>query len=122
MNVKSICLLLLLGAPAACDGWAISPPRRVVRRQHGCRAVARRRRRKQRSMIRKGLLVGAAGAAVAGGAAVVAGAGAAAALSRLNDREVYEPPPGSMGEFVVPVPPPAIIPTAVLPLFCCDAF
>ncbi|KAL7554628.1 hypothetical protein ACHAWF_018130 [Thalassiosira exigua] len=79
---------LLLCLAGAANGWSVCSPKRIIRRS-----------------IKKGLIAGAAAggaAVVAGTAATAAGAvGAAVVFNQINNRDVFEPAPGSMSDRVV---------------------
>ena len=81
MKIHSAIALCLLGATV--NGWSVCSPKRAIKRS-----------------IKKGILVGGA-AVVAGTATIAIGAvGAAVVVNQLNNGDVYEPAPGSMGEFI----------------------
>ena len=83
MKITSAFLLCLVGV---ADGWILSPRRACIKR------------RIKKSIVKKGLI----GASVGGVALVTTGAvGAAVVYNQINNREVYEPAPGSMSEYFI---------------------
>mmetsp|Transcript_2510 Transcript_2510/g.5330 ORF Transcript_2510/g.5330 Transcript_2510/m.5330 type:complete len:462 (-) Transcript_2510:35-1420(-) len=94
MKITSAIILCLFGS---ANGWAVCSPKTIIRK-----SIKRSIKRSIKKSFKKGFIVGAA---TAGGAAVVAGpalaVGAAVAYNQINNREVYEPAPGSMLNQVV---------------------
>ena len=83
MKVSSTIALCLVGG---ASGWTLCSPKRMIKKS-----------------IQKGFVVAGgvvAGTALVAGTATIGTVGAAAvAYNQLSNREVYEPAPGSMGEY-----------------------